>query len=584
MNQAPRDPVCGMIASPAGVISVVYNNTTFCFCSQFCKDRFLQKPGVYWRRYSRRAVQDEKTSRRIAHFSMEVAIASAIPTYAGGLGVLAGDTLRSFADLRIPAVGVTLLYRKGYFRQSIDDSGFQREHAAEWDVAHVLQPLSATIEVRIENRPVKVRAWRYDIAGLSGYEIPVILLDTDVENNAEQDRALTHWLYGGDERYRLAQEAILGIGGVRMLAALGYAGIEKFHMNEGHASLLLLELLRSGQTPSELDFEAVRDRCIFTTHTPVAAGHDQFDYGLVRNVIGEPISLEVLQMLAGGLALNMTLLGLNLSRYVNGVAKRHGEVSRQMFPGYPIHHITNGVHAWTWTSHHFKVLYDDAFPGWAEDPALLRKAVSIGTSAIWTAHAAAKSELVDFINQRSNGSFSTDVLTIGFARRATQYKRADLVFSDIGRLLQIADRHGPIQFVFAGKAHPHDQHGKELIRRITALSRQHLDRAKIVYVEDYDFDMARLITSGVDLWLNTPQPPLEASGTSGDEGGAEWHPELQRARWMVARRTRGGSHRMVHRFQSIRRLARTRRRCRRPLREAGRHDPPDVLYEPPTMD
>jgi starch phosphorylase len=286
-------------------------------------------------------------------------------------------------------------------------------------------------------------------------------------------------------------------------------------MNEGHASLLLLELLRPGQPPSELDFEAVRERSIFTTHTPVAAGHDQFDYALVRDVIGEPISLEVLQMLAGGLALNMTLLGLNLSRYVNGVAKRHGEVSREMFPGYPIRHITNGVHAWTWTSHHFKVLYDDAFPGWAEDPALLRKAVSIDKTAVWAAHAAAKAELVDFINQRSNRSFSADVLTIGFARRATQYKRADLVFSDVNRLLQIVERQRPVQFVFGGKAHPHDQPGKELIRRITALSHQLSDRVKIVYLEDYDFDMARYITSGVDLWLNTPQPPLEASGTSG---------------------------------------------------------------------
>ncbi len=350
----------------------------------------------------------------------------------------------------------------------------------------------------------------------NGYEVPLVLLDTSLEENAAKDRSLTDWLYGGDQRYRLAQEAVLGIGGIRMLKALGYTGIEKFHMNEGHASLLLIELLRSeGQTPSQLDFETVRDRCIFTTHTPVAAGHDRFDYGLVRDVIGDPVSLEVLQMSAGRLTLNMTLLGLNLSRYVNGVAKRHGEVSREMFPGYPIDYITNGVHAWTWTSQHFKVLYDDAFPGWAEDPALLRKAVSIPSSAIWTAHTAAKSELLDFISKRSSISFSADALTIGFARRATQYKRADLVFSDVARLLQIAERQGPIQFVFAGKAHPQDQPGKDLIRRITALSGQLQHFVKIVYLEDYDFNMARLITSGVDLWLNTPRPPLEASGTSG---------------------------------------------------------------------
>jgi starch phosphorylase len=472
-------------------------------------------------------VHQEEASRRIAYFSMEVAIASAIPTYAGGLGVLAGDTLRSFADLRVPAVGVTLLYRKGYFRQSIDDFGVQRESPVEWDVSRLLRPLPPIVEVTIESRPVKVRAWRYNIAGLGGYEIPVILLDTDLEGNADRDRFLTHWLYGGDQRYRLAQEAILGFGGVRMLNALGYTGIEKFHMNEGHASLMLIQLLRSeGSVPSKLDFETVRNRCIFTTHTPVAAGHDQFDYGLVRDVIGESISFEVLQMLAGRPALNMTLLGLNLSRYVNGVAKRHEEVSRAMFPGYPIHHITNGVHAWTWTSHHFKALYDEALPGWAEDPPLLRKAVNISADSIWSAHIAAKRELVDFVNQRTKASFSLEPLTIGFARRATQYKRADLVFSDLGRLRRIVEAHGPIQFVFAGKAHPQDEPGKHLIQRIRTLSREFRDALKIVYLEDYDFDMARLITSGVDLWLNTPQRPLEASGTSGMKAALNGIPSL----------------------------------------------------------
>ncbi len=516
MTNPPRDPVCGMIVPAAGAVSVIHNSSTFYFCSQFCKDRFLQTPDVYWDRYRSRASQEEKESRRIAYFSMEVAVAPGMPTYAGGLGVLAGDTLRSFADLRIPSVGVTLLYRKGYFRQSIDENGLQREHPMEWDASRFFTLLPEMVEVQIAGRPVKVRAWRYDMAGLGGYEVPVILLDTDFEDNTRDDRALSYWLYGGDQRYRLAQEAILGIGGIRMLKALGYAGIEKFHMNEGHASLLAIELLRSERAADvQWDFEAVRDRCVFTTHTPVPAGHDQFDYGLVRDVLGEPLPLEVLQMLAGRPTLNMTLLGLNMSRYVNGVAKRHGEVSRDMFPGYPIHHITNGVHAWTWASHHFKVLYDDAFPGWAEDPALLRKAVSIPASAVWTAHTAAKTQLVDFVNEHSNSSFSLDVLTIGFARRATQYKRADLVFSDTNRLLQIAEQKGPIQFVFAGKAHPQDEPGKELIRRITDLSRKLTGNIKVIYLEDYGLDMARLITSGVDLWLNTPQPPLEASGTSG---------------------------------------------------------------------
>ncbi len=517
MSDSQKDPVCGMVVLPERGLSTVHNGQTIYFCSDYCKNKFLQQPEKYFKELPRPGLDETEELRRIAYFSMEVAIDSSIPTYSGGLGVLAGDTLRSCADLRVPVVGLTLLCRKGYFDQKLDEWGGQQEHPVQWSPEHVLKPLPHTVTVEIEQRPVRVRAWQYDIVGLSSYVVPLILLDSNLDGNTDYDRTLTDSLYGGDERYRLGQETLLGIGGVKMLGALGYAGIQKFHMNEGHASLLVLELLRrrSGAQPPEWDFNAVRTQCVFTTHTPVPAGHDRFGYDLVQHVLGPVIPLEILQMLGDRNCLNMTLLGLNLSQYVNGVAKRHEEVSREMFPGYPIHHITNGVHSWTWTSDSFRALYDQQIPGWGNDPAMLRYAVSIPKDEIWAAHTLAKARLLEHIKGRTGLSLSAQTLTIGFARRATQYKRADLIFSDVNRLLEMTSHAGPLQFVFAGKAHPRDQGGKELIRRIVAVSRQLRDQIRIVYLENYDMKLAKLLVSGVDLWLNTPERPLEASGTSG---------------------------------------------------------------------
>lgn len=302
-----------------------------------------------------------------------------------------------------------------------------------------------------------------------------------------------------------------------MLRALGYSGIQRFHMNEGHASFLVLELLNwlGGAAPAEWDFEGARNRAIFTTHTPVAAGHDQFDYDSVRRILGPAVPFDVLQMLGGQPRLNMTLLALNLCHYVNGVAKRHEEVSREMFPGYPIQHVTNGVHSLTWTCDSFKRLYDEYIPDWRNDPAMLRKAFIIPDSKIWQAHAESKAALVAFVNQETGNVLALDTLTIGFARRATPYKRADLIFRDLPRLLELAAHTGAFQLVFAGKAHPKDTGGKELIEHICAVARQLQSQIPIVYLENYDMEMAKLLVSGVDLWLNTPQRPREASGTSG---------------------------------------------------------------------
>lgn len=517
MPSAIKDPVCGMPVRVEEALAISYRGHSFYFCSELCKQAFLAHPEQYSGETRVRTSDEIDTRRRIAYFSMEVAADPRMPTYSGGLGILAGDTLKSCADLKIPLVAVSLLYSKGYFDQKLDEWGNQQEFPVAWEPSRFVRLLPITVRVPIENRSVVVRAWQYDITGHTGYSVPLILLDTNVDENAPPDQELTAFLYGGDERYRLAQEIILGMGGVRMLRALGYNQLERFHMNEGHASLLVLELLRErrGQGAEEWDFHGVRSRCVFTTHTPVPAGHDQFSYDLVKGVLGETIPVEMVQMLGGKNRLNMTLLALNLSRYVNGVAKRHGEVSQEMFPGYSIDSITNGVHSFTWTCDSFKKLYDRHIAGWVNDPFSLRYTVSIPKREIWDAHVEAKGRLIDEVHRRTGMSLKPDMLTIGFARRATLYKRADLVFSDPGQLMEIASTVGPIQLVFAGKSHPKDDPGKDLIRRVFHFARQLKDQIPIAYLENYDMELGKLLTSGVDLWLNTPLRPLEASGTSG---------------------------------------------------------------------
>ncbi|VUZ86482.1 alpha-glucan phosphorylase [Candidatus Methylomirabilis lanthanidiphila] len=432
MTNIAKDPVCGMAARAEEGFVIFHQGEAYAFCSDLCRQTFLADPEKYARGYPVRAPGEADTTRRIAYFSMEVAVDPRMPTYSGGLGVLAGDTLRSCADLTIPIVAVSLLYAKGYFDQKLDEWGNQQELSVGWEPSRFVRLLPVTVRVPIENRSVVVRAWQYDITGYTGYSVPLILLDTNIDENAQPDRELTASLYGGDERYRLAQEVILGMGGVRMLRALGYTQLQRFHLNEGHASLLALELLREqrDQVNEGWDFDSVRSRCVFTTHTPVSAGHDQFSYDLVKGVLGEPVPLDLMQMLGGRERLNMTLLALNLSQYVNGVAKKHGEVSQEMFPGYSIDSITNGVHSCTWTCDSFKKLYDRHIAGWANDFFSLRYAISIPKNEIWEAHVEAKARLIEEVHRRIGMSLKPDVLTIGFARRATLYKRTDLLFSD----------------------------------------------------------------------------------------------------------------------------------------------------------
>lgn len=461
-------------------------------------------------------------SRTIAYFSMEVGLEAGIPTYSGGLGILAGDTIRAAADLKVPMVAVTLLYRKGYFYQQLGATGEQSEEPVEWVVEDFLQAMPQRVFVAVEGRTVQLCCWKYDVTGVNGFTVPVYFLDTDLSENAEWDRTLTHVLYGGDQRYRLCQEVVLGIGGVRMLRALGYDSIERFHMNEGHASLLTLELLdekapaANRTTFTHDDIEAVRRQCLFTTHTLVPAGHDQFPLDLVNRVLGRrELFVDKPDVFCWEGLLNMTYLALNLSHYVNGVAKKHGEMSSLMFAGYVIDSITNGVHAATWAVDPFQELYDRYVPGWRQDNFNLRYALSIPKQEVWQAHTQAKKPLIQYVNRETNAGMDVDVLTLGFARRATTYKRADLLFADPERLKGIAAKAGGLQVIYGGKAHPRDYGGKELIQRIFQAKELLKRDIKIVYLENYDMDLAKMMIAGVDVWLNTPQPPLEASGTSG---------------------------------------------------------------------
>ncbi len=469
---------------------------------------------------------------RIAYFSMEIALEEGIPTYSGGLGVLAGDMMRSAADLGVPIVGVTLVSRAGYFRQEIVDNA-QAERPEAWDPATRLRRLPCKVQVEVGGRAVWIGAWQYDVRTRSRNFPPVqvILLDTDLPENGEEDRRLTHYLYGGDSTYRLCQEIVLGVGGVRMLHALRIR-VQKYHLNEGHSALLTLELLRelgAGDAHEQQLEDAigqVRGRCVFTTHTPVEAGHDQYPYPLAEHLATGLVKPRVLRRLGGEERLNMTRLGLSLCGWVNGVADRHAETSRALFPGYEVHAITNGVHPLTWTAPPMAVLLDRYIPQWYHEPELLARVPRIPDADIMAAHALCKRDLLQAV-AGATGAHRLDPqrFTIGFARRMTDYKRPGLLFTDLERLRGIARRY-PFQVVVSGKAHPHDEPGKQHISNIHQWARELGEDVPVVFVPDYRLEVARHVVSGVDLWLNTPRPPLEASGTSGMKAALNGVPSL----------------------------------------------------------
>ena len=457
----------------------------------------------------------------IAYFSMEIALHPEMHTYSGGLGVLAGDTVRSCADLELPVVFVTLASRLGYLRQEIDLAGRQVDHPDPWDVDTWTEPLGAMVAVPIEGREVWIRPRFHPFTCPLGYCVPVLLLDTDLDQNGAEDRKITDRLYGGDADYRLKQEIVLGIGGVRVLEALGFH-IRTYHMNEGHAALLAVQLLRQFRRPAEAvardesryDPARVRERCVFTTHTPVEAGQDRFPYDLVARLLGDEMEIDELKRLAGTDSLNMTRLALNLSGYVNGVARRHAETTHRLFPGYHVRAITNGVHPPTWTHAAFAHLYHAEFPHWAHEPEALSGADQLPDDSVWSAHEQAKKDLIALIKARFGLEMRAEIPLIAFARRMTGYKRPDLLFSDLERLTALARQH-PFQLVFAGKAHPRDDPGKRLIEQLNQHVRQLSNIIPMAFLPNYDMAIAATLVAGADIWLNTPLPPLEASGTSG---------------------------------------------------------------------
>ncbi len=460
----------------------------------------------------------EKEKIKIAYFSMEIAIKNDIKSYSGGLGVLAGDTLKAAADLKTPMVGITLLNSKGYFKQIINERGEQEEKPDEYDYSK-LKEIATETTINIGEDKVKIKAWEYKIEGCGEYSIPVYFLDTNIDENKKEYRKLTGKLYGGDKKYRLMQEIVLGRGGAKLLPILGYKNIQKHHLNEGHAALAVVELFMKEKLDSsdeeslEKIIKKVRNKCVFTTHTPVEAGHDVFSMEKVKRLQSDfPCDLPGL---IDKDKLNMSRLALYFSSYVNGVALSHKRVSMEMFPEYEIASITNGIHSRTWTAPEFKKLFDENIPAWRNCSMFLRNAFNISSEKIWTAHQKAKQRLINYIEKKKEIKLDKNIFTIGFARRFTGYKRSTLLFNDMERLLKINDEVGKIQIIYAGKAHPSDHRGKEMIKMIHQIIDQYKDKISIVFLENYDMNLAKLLIPGVDIWLNTPLPPNEASGTSG---------------------------------------------------------------------
>ena len=472
-------------------------------------------------------------SRRIAYFSMEIALSPDLPTYSGGLGMLAGDTLRSAADTAAPMVAVSLVHRRGYFRQHLDEVGQQSESDVPWTPETLLPSAGQIVKIAMQSRTVAVCAWRFDVVGVAGHIIPVFLLDTDLEGNDLYDRRLTDHLYGGDTYYRLCQETVLGLAGVALLKQLGVEP-EVYHMNEGHAALLGIGLLEEHldgaplSQATEEDVAEIANQCVFTTHTPVPAGHDQFGLDQMYTVLGQDRgnTIERFGCLHNSL-LNMTYLALRFSRYVNGVAMQHGKVSQQMFPGYHVHAITNGVHAATWLSQPMQEMLDDEIPDWRHDNNYFRSIYGVAPAKIANCHALGKQRLFAEVYKRSNLQFNPKMLTLGFARRVATYKRASLLFHDPKRLARIAKKIGGLQILFAGKAHPADVAGKGLIRDVFESSASlKASGIRILYLENYDWELGAMLTQGVDVWINTPRRPYEASGTSGMKAALNGVPSL----------------------------------------------------------
>lgn len=502
-------------------------------------------------------------SHPVAYFSLEFGLHESVPIYSGGLGILAGDHIKSASGLGVPLVAIGLFYDQGYFKQRLRADGWQEEDYIDTKVEYVpLEPAvdkdGKKITVKIDTRtgPIYAKVRKMKVGRVDLY-----LLDTDLEENSAEDRELTSTLYGGNKRTRIRQEIVSGIGGVRALRALGInPGV--YHLNEGHNAFVTLEVIRQKMEDDGKSFnDALREvaqQTVFTTHTPVEAGHDYFDADLIEEHLGplrdqlgltqdQLMSLGRKNPLDAGSSFCMTVLGLKLSRYANAVSSLHGKVSRRMWRDLwphkeeeeiPIGHITNGVHVPTWMAWQIKVLFERHMPGWSQESnnrEVWSQVYNIDPGELWETHCVLKHQLIVFIRRRlirqlqrlhaseeeiemAENVLDPTALTIGFARRFATYKRATLIFSDLDRLDKIVNNpERPVQFIFAGKAHPADKFGKEFIQQIARIRQDPRFTNKVVFIEDYDINVARHLVQGVDVWLNNPRRPLEASGTSGQK-------------------------------------------------------------------
>ena len=476
-------------------------------------------------------MQNKNNILDIAYFSMEVALESDMSTYSGGLGVLAGDTLKTFADFGYSAVGITLLHEHGYVEQEFDLKGNQIYFPETWKKENYLTKLSYTIKIPFKDRNVICAVWEYEITGQFGDKVPVYFFDSNVPQNNKHDRLLTSFLYGGDEEYRICQEQILGVGGLMLLKKLKYNSekVRVYHLNEGHASFVGLSLYRQSKkyiTFTKKALEYVNSKLAFTTHTPIPAGHDRFLMTDVEKVLpGELIRLIPKEALIGD-RLCMTRLSLYFSGAINGVAVTHEKVTEKMFPEHDVIPVTNGAHHLEWTHPNFKKLYDKYIPEWRQDPGSLRKAMGIPDDKIWETHVQTKKKLIKFINTILPNKFSEDVFTLGYARRFTSYKRPTLILDDLERLEKMISIVGKLQIVFTGKSHPRDKQGAGLIKEVFHKIQNHKGKISIVFLEDYDMKMAIKLVGGVDTWLNTPLQKHEASGTSGMKAAFNAIPHL----------------------------------------------------------
>lgn len=458
---------------------------------------------------------------KVAYFSMEIMLETDIPTYAGGLGVLAGDILRSCADLHIPACGVSLVYYGHTFSQIIEPDGSQRFEHSEWARLDQLTKLPQTFEILIADTPCKVGVWRYDIVGLDGFVVPVYLMDTNMIGNPSWIQKITENLYATGD-YRFMQELLLGIGGVRMLRSLGVTNVGTYHLNEGHAAMVPLALM------AERDWSEakVRPSCVFTTHTPIPEGHDKFSYDLAWH-FARPYLPWHIKALIGQNEFSMTHLALNTCHKSFAVSKKHQEVSSRLFPGFSFDYVTNGVHLHSWIHNFIQDFLNAHLPGWLEDPGVLKNAPSLPGDPLWQAHQESKAKLINYVNhhltavstreEREHPNpidlFDPDTLTISLARRPVAYKRPLLLYRDLDRFARIGRGH--LQIIQCGKSHSDDDVSKRFVSEIIAASKRARNSIKIVYLENYSPKIARRLVSGSDVWLNTPMRPLEASGTSG---------------------------------------------------------------------